>query len=164
MPPDQTGREPTPPDDAGPPLGFLVAAAGNASMGAFAALLAPHEIHPRQFAVLWALTVADGRSQRALSAELHIPASRVVGLVDDLEARGLLERRSHPTDRRTHPLHLTAAGRRCFGQLRQLAAAQEDRMLDGLDPADRERLRLLLVRVSANLGMTPGEPGGIRAW
>lgn len=90
-----------------------MAAAGNPSMGAFAALLAPHEIHPRQFA---------------------------------------------------HPLHLTAAGRRCFGQLRQLAAAQEERMLDGLDPADRERLRLLLVRVSANLGMTPGEPGGIRAW
>ncbi|MBA3277387.1 MAG: MarR family transcriptional regulator, partial [Geodermatophilaceae bacterium] len=74
-------------------------------MTAFRAALAPYGIHPRKFAVLRALSSAAGQSQQQLSQALHIPASRLVALVDDLEERGLLERRRRPSDRRTRFLH-----------------------------------------------------------
>ena len=65
----------------------------------------------------------------------------MVGLVDDLEAQGLLERRRHPTDRRANALHLTA-GRPAAGHqdLRCCSAGLlEDELLGPLPPDERER-------------------------
>lgn len=160
--------KPTPetsrPDGDPPPLGFLVASVGNQTMSAFRVALASYDIHPRQFAVLWALAAADGRSQQELSKALHIPASRVVALVDDLESRGLLERRAHPTDRRTRSLHLTASGQRTFAVLTRAADEHQRRMFAGVSAADQAKLRQLLLRISSNLGLDSGEPPGIRVW
>jgi DNA-binding MarR family transcriptional regulator len=152
------------PSDAGPPLGFLVASVGQETMSAFRAAVAAHDVHPRQFAVLWALSAADGQSQQGLSTALHIPASRVVALVDDLESRGLLERRAHPTDRRIRPLHLTPAGRQMVELLTRAADEHEQRMFAGLSPADQVTLRHLLLRVSFNLGVETGGHPGLRVW
>lgn len=146
--------------EASAPLGFLVASVGNETMSAFRAALASHDVHPRHFAVLWALADDGGQSQQELSRALHIPASRVVALVDDLVARGLLERTAHPTDRRIRSLHLTADGRRSFDQLGVAVAAHEQRMFAGLSRVEQATLRHLLQRVSGNLGTE----AGVRVW
>lgn len=130
-------------------------------MTAFRTALAPYDIHPRKFAVLRALSSAGGQSQQQLSQALHIPASRLVALVDDLEARGLLERRLLPSDRRTRFLHLTADGRDLLAQLLVAVADHDRRMFASLSPAEQQELNRLLLRVAAALELEPGEHPGM---
>ncbi len=133
-------------------------------MASFRASLGTHDVHPRQFAILWALADGNGRSQQEVSAELRIPASRLVALVDDLEERGLVSRSAHPSDRRAHVLRLTPAGKRTFQQLLRVARAHEERMFAGLSESEQEQLRGLLLRICANLQTESAGPVGIRAW
>jgi DNA-binding MarR family transcriptional regulator len=52
------------------------------------------------------------RTLRELAGEMSIDAPAATVLVDDLVARGLVERQPHPTDRRAKLVSLTAAGRK----------------------------------------------------
>jgi DNA-binding MarR family transcriptional regulator len=49
----------------------------------------------------------DGLSQQAIGEKLGMFASRLVGLIDELEKLDLVERRNSPSDRRTYALFLT---------------------------------------------------------
>src|SRR5581483_9559031 len=77
----------------------------------FHTTLEPLSLEPREFALLRAVAPAEGASQQAIGERLQIPASRMVAFVDALEARGLLERRPNPNDRRARALYLTDDGR-----------------------------------------------------
>lgn len=155
------GAPPLPFGPDGPPLGFLLASVGFATMSAFRASLEPFDVHPRHFALLRALAAVEGRSQQDVAAMLHIPPSRMVSLVDDLERRGLVERRRNPRDRRTRSLALTAAGRRLLVSLFESAARHEERLFGGLSTTERSRLRALLAKVAAQMGLAPGEHPGM---
>lgn len=161
-------REPGPPRQSpfgpeGPPLGFLVASVGAGTMAAFRAALAPHGVHPRQFALLRALAASDGQSQQELSRSLHVPPGRMVPLVDDLQGRGLLERRPSAGDRRVRTLHLTRPGRALLAELRRAAGEHEKRMFASLSPVDQEQLKALLGQVAGALGLQSGEHPGMSA-
>jgi DNA-binding MarR family transcriptional regulator len=154
-----------------PPLGFLVASVGQQAMSAFRAHLQPHGLHPRAFAVLWTLLEADdseapgadGQSQQDLSRSLRIPASRLVGVIDDLEEGGLVVREAHPTDRRAHTVRLTGPGREATRTLIHEAARFDQQLNRGLSPADRTRLRHNLLAIAANL-QPEGSPGSPLVW
>ncbi|HEY5788833.1 MAG TPA: MarR family winged helix-turn-helix transcriptional regulator [Microlunatus sp.] len=133
------------------PLGFLLAAVGQQAMSAFRARLEPLGIHPRAYAVLWAVSEGSDPSQRDLSRALGLPASRMVGLLDDLQGDGLIERVPDPGDRRTHRVRLTDHGRRTVDRLQAEASALDDLVIADLIEDDRDRLRELLTRVSARL-------------
>ena len=133
------------------PLGFLLAAVGQQTTSAFRARLEPSGIHPRAYAVLWAVSDVTDPSQRDLSRALGLPASRMVGLLDGLQDGGLIERVPDPGDRRTHRVRLTDHGRRTVDRLQAEATALDDAMIADLSEDDRERLRELLTRVSASL-------------
>jgi DNA-binding MarR family transcriptional regulator len=133
------------------PLCFLLAAVGQQTMSAFRARLEPMGIHPRSYAVLWAVSEGSDPSQRDLSRLLGLPASRMVGLLDGLQGDGLIERAPDPGDRRTHRVRLTDHGRRTVDRLQAEASALDDAMLADLSEDDRGRLRELLTRVSARL-------------
>ncbi|MBV8735083.1 MAG: MarR family transcriptional regulator, partial [Solirubrobacterales bacterium] len=77
-----------------------------------------------------------------------IDPSTMVATIDDLEARGLVERRPHPSDRRAHALHLTEEGREVLGRGRQVARTAEDDLLAPLSPEDRKTLHELLLRLA----------------
>ena len=102
------------------------------------------------------LSAAEGSSQQALADALGVHRSAMVALVDDLEARGLAERRRDPADRRAYTLHLTREGRRQFAELRQIADQEETELLSGLDADERRTLIVLLRRIAASQGLTPG--------
>ncbi len=87
---------------------------------------------------------AEGMSQQAAGERLQIPPSRMVAFVDALEARGLLERRHNPRDRRTRALYLTEQGRELLGRAFALAAELERRLCAQLSDAEREQLLELL--------------------
>lgn len=140
----------------------MLSSIGFATMTAFRDALAPYDVHPRQFAVLRALSESDGASQRTIADALHMPPSRLVALVDDLEARGLAERHPDPSDRRAHCLYLTESGRELLGQLFVAVGEYEKRLFAGLSKKDRATLDRLLLKVGSSLGLGPGEHPGMR--
>ena len=143
-------------------LGFALASAGQQAQHGFRVALEPHQLHPRAFGVLLALSATDGQSQQQLSRSLAIPASRVVALVDDLQAAGLVVRRPHPSDRRIYAVSLTPEGVRALDAAAESALALEDQLTAGLDLQERTQLADLLRRVAANLDEGRGD--GLRIW
>jgi len=73
-------------------------------------ILADHDVSPPIFAAMRVL--GEPLSMRDVAGQLACDASYVTGLADQLEERGLAERRDHPTDRRVKQLVLTDEGRR----------------------------------------------------
>jgi DNA-binding MarR family transcriptional regulator len=137
-------------------VGFLISQLGYVISGRFKGILAPLGLEPRHFLVLRHVSQSEGSSQHALGLALHIPASRMVGIVDALEQRGLLERRANPRDRRARALHLTAEGRRVLGRAFQLAVEHERAICAGLSPEERDQLLVLLRRLPFAGDLVPG--------
>lgn len=102
------------------------------------------------------LAASEGQSQQALSVALGIHRSAMVALVDDLERRGLAERRRDPADRRAYSLYLTRRGRKVLASAERVAQEHEAELLRGLNASERARLIGLLQRVSEANGLAPG--------
>ncbi len=83
----------------------------------FAAAVAAVDLAPAQARALHELDLERPISMRELAERLKSDPSNVTGLIDRLEARGLVERRPHPSDRRIKGLALTAAGERLRARL-----------------------------------------------
>ena len=137
-------------------LGFLLAQLGTHAHRLFAERLARLELDPRHFGMLSHLAASEGRSQQALSNALGIHRSAVVALVDDLEERGLAERRRDPVDRRAYTLYLTPAGRDLLADLERIVDERDVELLAALDAAERSQLISLLQRVAESQGLTAG--------
>jgi DNA-binding MarR family transcriptional regulator len=88
-------------------------------------------------------------SMKAAADRMHCEASNLTGIVDRLETRGLVVRRSHSTDRRVKELVLTDAGKRLRDQLDQLPPYAPG--LSELSADDRATLVHLLRRTRASL-------------
>ena len=142
--------------------GFLLSQVGSHSAELFSAGLAPLGLQPRHFGLLTHLAAADGLSQQQLADLMAIHRNAMVGLLDDLEVRGLVERRRHPRDRRAHAVHLTASARRLLEQATAVADAHDEGILAPLDPAERRELIRLLQRVADHTGLPPGVHPGLR--
>ena len=136
--------------------GFLLVQLGTHRHRRFAERLAPFDLQPRHFGMLSQLAVNEGQSQQALSHALGIHRSAVVALVDDLENRGLAERRRDPADRRAYTLYLTPTGRELLAELDDVAAADEAELLAALDVSERSELITLLQRLAESQGLTAG--------
>ena len=128
----------------------------------FAERLARHQLAPPHAGVLRQVALAPGISQRELGARLSISPSRLVGLLDELEERGLIERRDDPSDRRTYALALTEAGRRALEQVATVAREHDQAVCEPLSPAERDELARLLRRLAEHHGLTPGVHPGFR--
>jgi DNA-binding MarR family transcriptional regulator len=84
----------------------------------------------------------------------------MVAVVDSLEARGLVERRPHPSDRRARTLHITGEGQKVLENAREHAMALERTICAGFSTAQRQKLIDMLSDVSDNLGLVQGlHPG-----
>ena len=128
----------------------------------FHEVLRPLELEPGEFALLRAVAASDGEAQHALAERLHISPSWMVAVVDELEKRGLLERRPHARDRRVRNLQLTAAGKKLLKQAERQAEQFDREVAEQLGEADRERLLDLLDRVAAGVELQPGAHAAMR--
>lgn len=158
-PPDPQEGASQPGPDAGEPfrsLGFTLSTLGFAVSRRFRDVLGPLGLEPREFALLRAVAASQGQPQNAIAERLRIPASRMVAYVDALEARGLIERRRNPDDRRARELHLTGEGRELLGDAFAVASDFERRLCARLDEDERERLLTLLQGIASDLGLAPG--------
>ena len=139
---DRTGAERS--------VSFLLARVGFESARRLRERLAPYGVDPRQFALLHAVALVQGRSQQALAESIGVPKSGMVAIVDDLEERGLLERRR--SDRRTHALHLTRAGSDLLRRTARTAAEHDEELAAPLSVAERRQLVALLAKLAAREG------------
>ncbi|MDQ1374155.1 MAG: hypothetical protein QOJ09_1493 [Actinomycetota bacterium] len=143
-------------------IGFLISKLGVTTAHAFAETLAPLGIDPRHFGILRIIAMSDGPSQQRLGEALAVPASRMVALIDDVEERGLVERRRNPNDRRAHAIHLTAKGRKLYDRAVEKAGAFEEKLFAGLSEAERTQLLELLRRVAmSQTGVPVGSHPGL---
>jgi DNA-binding MarR family transcriptional regulator len=94
-------------------------------------------------------------TQQAMARLFGIFPSRLVLLLDDLEEKKLVIRRSDPTDRRRYHLHLTAAGRRSLGRIAEITRQLEDDLLSSLSQAECDVLAGYLRRIVAQQNITP---------
>ena len=147
-------------DKAPQTLAFLLSQVGIHASRRFAERIAAVGLNPPLFRVLNLVAAAEGRSQQAIAAAIEIPPSRMVALVDELEQRGLVERRPDPEDRRVRALFLTAKGKRCLKRGREIATQHEEELTAGMSPTDRKRLLALLQKIvdeqALGKGVHPG--------
>lgn len=143
-------------------MAFLLAQLGAHAASAFADRLRALDLRPPEAGVLNRLARSPGESQRALADALGMHAPRLVALIDDLEARGLVERRRDPRDRRNYALSLTDAGRQTLRRLSAVAKQHEQALTAALDDEERAQLASLLRRVADEQGLTPGVHPGFR--
>ena len=141
---------------------FLLAQLGADAAARWARRIAPLDLTPAQTGLLRLIAREPGQSQQSLARQLGTPPSRLVLLLDELEERGLTERRRNPSDRRHHALYLTGDGTRLMAQLGQIGAAHEDDICAPLNAAEREQLHGLLTRIASHSGLTPGVHPGFR--
>src|SRR3979411_178668 len=73
-------------------------------------VLAPLGLRPRHLVALTVLRDHGGSTQQALATTLEMDGTNIVGLLNELEAENLIERRRSPEDRRRHVVALTEAG------------------------------------------------------
>jgi DNA-binding MarR family transcriptional regulator len=106
--------------------------------------LAPLGLRPRHLVALTVLRELGGSTQQALSTTLQIDRTNLVGLLNELEAENLIERRRSSEDRRRHIVELTTAGIDLLAKAEFLLAAVEDEVLSALDDEQRETLYSLL--------------------
>jgi DNA-binding MarR family transcriptional regulator len=103
-----------------------------------------------EFAVLHHLHYAGPLSQQELGGALRINPSNLVGLLDDLEADGLIVRPRDPTDRRRHLVGLTSSGETRLVQAKRAVAQAEHDFLSPLSGDEREQLYALLERLAGH--------------
>ncbi|MBE7202130.1 MAG: MarR family transcriptional regulator [Parafilimonas terrae] len=104
-----------------------------------------------QWQVLVYLNQRQGIHQGGLAELLEMEPITLVRIVDKLEARGLLERRRHPTDRRLWLLHLTEAAHPILETLRGFGDLTRAEALAGIGEDDQERLFQILSGMKGNL-------------
>jgi DNA-binding MarR family transcriptional regulator len=91
------------------------------------AVLAPLGLRPRHLVALTVLRDRGGSTQQALTGTLDMDGTNVVGLLNELDADNLIERRRSPEDRRRHVVELTAAGADQLAKVECALAAVETR-------------------------------------
>lgn len=128
--------------------GFLLNWVAARSRMRFAAALAEHDLHPREFATLNIVAARPGLTQHDLAAAAEIDTSTLVATLDGLEQRGLAERRVLPDDRRKRAIHLTADGEAALRRGRALARRLGDELFGALDADERAQFETLLRKLA----------------
>jgi DNA-binding MarR family transcriptional regulator len=118
------------------------------------AVLAPLGLRPRHLVALTVLRVRGGSTQQALATTLAMDGTNIVGLLNELEAAKLIERRRSPEDRRRHLVELTEAGAEQLAKAECACAEAEQEVLGALDASQRETLYDLLQLAAIGTGVT----------
>ncbi len=128
-------------------LGYSARRASLVILANFVRRMAPLALRPVDFTVLALAGSNPGITSSQLCQLLDIQSPNLVVLIKQLQDRGLIERRPHPTDGRAMGLHLTASGQGLVDQATTLAHEADDEASGKLSAAERQTLARLLRKV-----------------
>jgi DNA-binding MarR family transcriptional regulator len=129
-------------------IAFLVTRIHNRMHREFMGVLVPLRIEPRDFGTLVALCATGPVSQAELARHMGVSGASMVQIVDDLERRGLLERRRLASDRRTQVLHVLPEVPEVLAEAARLADDATGAMFEALSKARTKRLLVLMRRLA----------------
>ena len=132
-------------------IGYQLRLTQLAIFGDFAAELKDFDVSPGRFGVLVLISANPGMTQSLLAEATQLDRSTMVAVIDQLESRGLVERRASPTDRRSNALVLTAEGEKLLRQLKRRVKQHEARIAAALTQAESDTLVKLLSRIRGKL-------------
>jgi DNA-binding MarR family transcriptional regulator len=136
-------------------LGSLTRRVNQICMAMAADSVAGSDLTPVEYGAMACLNTHDGEpgiDQIGLAARLGVDRNSASLLVNELAAKGLVERRVSDADRRARLLHLTAKGERLFVQVRKGILAAQARIVETLTATEQDVLFDLLIRVIAAKG------------
>ncbi|MGA7454528.1 MAG: MarR family winged helix-turn-helix transcriptional regulator [Rhodoplanes sp.] len=107
----------------------------------------PLGLRPAQFSVLLVVNANPGRRQSEIAAALGIRQANLVGLIDELDRRGLTKRKRLAADRRSHALTLTAKGKALLKTALAMQARFEQHLVAELGANEHARLIAALVKL-----------------
>ena len=137
-------------------LGFALRRAQAVVAADFSRSFGAEQIRPSQFAVLTVLRHNPGLRQTQVSFALGIKRTNFVPLIDEMERRGLAERRRVAGDRRAAALFLTREGAAVLDRLETIARGHAARFVSRLGAENHATLLRLLSR----LADPDADPGG----
>src|SRR5664279_4641976 len=120
------------------------------------------EAHGLSASAFQTLAILDGAGEalpgHVIAERLIVSSASMTSLVDTLERRGLVERRSHPTDRRKVLIQLTPDGQRIVDQQLPVIHAVINRAMCTLTESDRAHLLSSLTTIRAQVSQIAGQP------
>lgn len=132
------------------------------SVGIFHQEVEKLNLTPLQYGALLTVREQPGVDQRTLARLIALDTSTTAGVVDRLEARGLLERQLSPQDRRVRLLYITPSGIDLLRQAEPAVARTQALILAPLSAAQQRTFRQLLQRlVDENNGFSRAPSEGV---
>jgi DNA-binding MarR family transcriptional regulator len=104
--------------------------------------------NPYQHGILCSLSESQAETQAQIADALGYDRSWLVGLLDELEEEGLIERKPDPTDRRRNVVTLKPEGEARLLEFREISKHVEDEFLEPLSKSERQQLHDLLLKVA----------------
>jgi len=139
------------PEKDNPTLGFLLHDVARLMRKRFEQNARNSSLTRSQWQVLTYLAKCEGIHQSALAEMLEIEPITLGRIVDKLEQLGLIERHTHPTDRRLWLLHLTEAAGPKLAQVRVLGEMTRGEAHAGISDAEIARMMKTLQAIKSNL-------------
>lgn len=144
--------------DFGQAPGHLIRRAQQIAVAEFTRCAAELGVTPVQFAFMNAMLQSPGLDQVTLAQRVAFDPATSGSVIGRLEAKGWVQRRADPQDRRRKLLYLTPEGEQALAGMHAPVAQAQASILAPLPPADRATFMRLLTRLVAGHGSS-GEPG-----
>lgn len=132
-------------------MGYLVNRLAGSMHAAFDRRAEALDVTAAQWAVLIALFNDDAATPGELTRFVGVDGAAITRLLDRLEAKGLVAREPHASDRRAVMIRLTDAGRRLTPQIVAISREENERFLEALNMEEREQFLTLLHQLVRDL-------------
>ncbi len=128
-------------------MGYNARRATLVIVGEFMTQMSVYGLRPVDFSVLSLITHNAGITSRQLCSTLGLLPPNLVGMINALEKRALIQRRPHPSDGRAMGLHLSAKGHKLMRDAEATAVQLEAEVTAQLTPAESRTLIRLLKKI-----------------
>jgi DNA-binding MarR family transcriptional regulator len=129
-------------------IGFILNHAGRRVSQLFTSRLQPYGITTEQWTVLSRLAEQDGISQKLLAQRAEKDQTNLTRILDQLERKGLVERKANAADRRSFLTYITAKGKELQGTLAPIEQRVVQEVTEGLSAGQIAELRTLLTHMT----------------